>query len=129
QGYCASQLSERGENGWRTRSDLVPFACTYDHDGPPAGPSGGVMVGLSSNLERAILVHAEGGSCQSPPLDPNAPQPALNLYSEVLTGPGGFTLLTPEHPFTPGYAMQNGDYLGGNEDLSRVIYASSGQQT
>jgi hypothetical protein len=121
-GFVATDYrSARTTVGWHTRWMGEPL-CETDIGlsiGAVATPP---LRGLSPNLNRAVIKHAEGGSCPLPPLDPAAPLPGENLYlGDYTTSPVPYDLLTTQDP--------DGEYRGGSEDFNHVVYTSKVQQT
>jgi hypothetical protein len=127
--FCVPYLSRRGVDGWTTRAPAPPF-CRFNTDG--TGESlGTIWLLLSQDYSRAALKIPEMPSCATPPLDPTAPLPSLNLYRQDLSANlSSFDLLAPrpawegDEPFGPAT-----EPFGGSADFSHVAYLSYQNQT
>jgi sugar lactone lactonase YvrE len=122
-------LSRRGAGGWGSRWLGEPH-CTSDEESG-IGAVDTNAVGVSPNLDRAIIRHPEGGSCPLPPLDPAAPLPAANFYlGDYRADPVVYSLVTPKPRFSPNYGSPVGlDFKAGSDDFTHLVYTSTGQQS
>jgi hypothetical protein len=125
---CTGYTSVRGPAGWAMRSHM-PLACQVNHEDVS---DLGVLftAGASDDGRSVVLTRPESDSCALPPLDPAAPVPGHNLYRLDVTAPSpSYELLTPEQANPPSFTTFNGEFRGGNDDFSHVIYSSRAQQS
>jgi hypothetical protein len=126
---CGYGVSTRTASGWGN-AGVVPVFCPVNHDDTSSTSTGATVRGFSRDLEFAAFGHPEGGSCPDPVLDPLAPTPATNLYrSDLRAEAPGFSLLTPQFPYSPSYSASSGIVAGGSDDFSHVVLGSTGRQT
>ena len=130
--YCAPYLSQRAAGGWTTRSPIPPY-CRYDLEG--SDDSGFAYLFLSADHSHAAFLKPEMQGCATPSLDPSAFTPQVNLYSESLSGPPGYALMSPRKSWDQVSAGGGGSMgissepMGGSTDFSHVVYMTHFNQT
>jgi hypothetical protein len=129
--YCGDYIAQRKPDGWHNRV-IAPVACGNDFEATTFTLGGQKRLALTKNLDYAIITQPESASCGRPPLDAAAPLPSNNLYRQDLSSDTpSFDLLTtsPGYPAPTSFNSLSGNYAGGSDDGSHVVFASTGAQT
>lgn len=122
-------VSQRTPGGWRTRA-MVPNYCPRDFNDPNNQTNVVGQAFPSPNLDLAVISRPETPSCTAyPALAAHSLEPGSYLYREDLrSDPTAYDLLTPESNSTSGYSVPAGAYAGANDNFSRIVYQSGGNQ-
>jgi hypothetical protein len=132
--FMSQYRSDRRPDGWHT-APLFPAVCSNDQENQQnffywieRAAS------VSANADLAVLPQRESASCATPPLSPDAPLPATNLYREDFTSnPTSYDLLATQVETqdgeAEGIALTTGTLVGGSDDFSHLVYRSRADQT